>query len=500
MHAILRQLVSTLALSVVCGAVGGCSPSSALEGGGIGAVCSADAECHAGSCDASGLCTAPCGSDGDCPAPAACFTGSCAVPLQVTGLWDGVVSGKEGWAYAFHKGLKNTAAKLPYVRWNYEENVNNSTPGVVESAIDRHVKEGSTVIIGNSYDQQAIMLDKADTYPDVKFLLGGAGSAVNGKNFVSFSGEAPQAMYTAGKLAATKAKKRIAFIIDLVTPGEVRLMNAFTLGALSVNPKIIVEVAWIGFWLDFNSTPTYEYKGEKLFREELLAARLIDSGCEIVGHNSDSQRAVRYIEAKVNSGAVSNVWSIANNDSDGCRTFTSDGPTGALMGSCFGAVYENFGMQISLLVDAAHRHTLDASKELLSPMTNDPDTTGVGFLINPAAGLDNDAAQAIIASVASKDPALVFAGPYGVTGQRDKDNDGKPDAVQAVEAGELVSDEESNRMCWFVKGVVQKADPLDPHSADVDALVPDGDAAPPPDLLGPPGAPPGTRLRCHENL
>lgn len=53
---------------------------------------------------------------------------------------------------------------------------------------------------------------------------------------------------------------------------------------------------------------------------------------------------------------------------------------------------------------------------------------------------------------------------------------------------------------FVLEPMTEVAETLDPHSADVDALVPDGDVAPPPDLLGAPGAPPGTGFKCSENL
>jgi hypothetical protein len=48
-----------------------------------------------------------------------------------------------------------------------------------------------------------------------------------------------------------------------------------------------------------------------------------------------------------------------------------------------------------------------------------------------------------------------------------------------VEPGEVLSDDELRGMCWFAEGIVERADPDDPTSADLPALVPDeGDCAP----------------------
>jgi hypothetical protein len=86
-----------------------------------------------------------------------------------------------------------------------------------------------------------------------------------------------------------------------------------------------------------------------------------------------------------------------------------------------------------------------------------------------------------------------------VTGQRDVDDDGVPDARQSVAAGETIGDREWRSMCWLVDGVIEKSVPTDPASADVPAKVPDGRVPPAADLLPPPGAPPGVGLDCKKN-
>lgn len=492
--------LAPLLISLLLGAaVSGCSITiDDVTGRGVGALCSASSDCHAGAC-VDGLCTAPCAYDVDCPAPSECIQQACAVPLRVSALWEGVVANDEGWNVVHHEAMQYAATKLPYLKWDYKENVSTAVPGEIGRVVDERIHAGAQVIIGDSFGQQDDLLNAADRHPGVKFLVAG-GSTSNGRNLVSFYAYYEQAWYAAGKLAASKAKKRVGVIVDAVTPEQVREANAFALGARSVNPDLIVEVAWIGFWLDYNTQPLFEYHGEMLFREELLAARLIDSGCEVIAHNSDVQRTVRYVDRKVSSGAVSGVWTFADNNPDGCRTPTQDGLTGPAMKSCLGAAYYNFGGMYVRLLDGIHRGGWDASKYLLEPMTNVPETSPVGIEINPESGIDPDSARSILHTIAARGPQAVFAGPYAVNGQRDRDHDGKPDAVQSVAPGEVLSDDEYNRICWFVKGLVQKVDPLDPHSADVDALVPDGDVAPPPDLLGAPGAPPGAGFKCSENL
>ncbi len=421
------------------------------------------------------------------------------MPVHAAALWEGVVSGGEGWNLTHQEGMTYAAAELPWLSWVYEENVSSAEVGLIGAHVDSQIAAGAAVIVANSYNQQADLLAAADKHPDIKFLLGG-GTVSNGRNLVSFYSFFEQAWFTAGMVAALRAKKRIGMIVDLVTPDQVRAVNAFALGARSINPELVVQVEWIGFWLDYNTLPTFDYKGHKLYREELLTARMIESGCEIIAHHSDNQRAVRYVEAKTKAGEVSGVLSIAANNRSGYRALTPEGPTGEPIATCMGSAYYNFGVQQVRLLQSIHKYRFDASKLVLDAMTDDPATSPVGFELNPQVGIDDSAARLMLKQVAGAGPAAVFRGPYDTTGQRDRDNDGVADVDQHVEEGETIGDDEYSRVCWFVRGVVQKQDPLDPLSPDVEGMVPDGDAPPPPDMLGPPGAPPGVGLRCHENL
>ena len=128
----------------------------------------------------------------------------------------------------------------------------------------------------------------------------------------------------------------------------------------------------------------------------------------------------------------------------------------------------------------------------------------VGFNLNPTVGVDDSSVRTYVNDVARAGWEAVYRGPYDTTGQRDKDGDGVADPVQFVDANDRMSDAEYQRMCWFPKGIVERAAPADPSSAEIDARVPDKARARDPkyvaDVEGPPGAPPGVGLDCNENL
>jgi basic membrane lipoprotein Med (substrate-binding protein (PBP1-ABC) superfamily) len=491
------RLAAAAALALAAAADCSLAVEDEVTGTGIGTLCAANADCHAGVCDA-GLCTAPCVADSECPAPSRCFAGKCALPLHVSALWEGVVTGGEGWNSSHQDGMNDAAKSLPYLVWDYREEVVADVPGKVSAAIDEAAAAGARVVIANSYNHQDEVMERADAHPDVVFLIAG-GTVANGRNVNSYYAHLEQSLYIAGKVAALKTTtRRLGIISGLVTPEQVRDTNAFILGARSIDPAIVVEVTWIGFWNDYQTEPSYTFEGRRLFREELLAARLIASGCDVIMSQSDNQRAVRYVEALVKGGRKG-LWSIAENNRFGFREITPTGPDGPPMASALGAAYYNWGPLYVRLFEQIYRRTWDPNELLYDPVTAGPDTV-VGFELNPTVGIDDTAVKKYQLDQANSGFESVFRGPYSVTGQRDADGDGVADPVQAVAPGETLTDDEFNRMCWLAEGAIEKVDPLDPASADRPARVPDGDVEPAPDLLGPPGAEPGTFLKCSENI
>lgn len=80
-----------------------------------------------------------------------------------------------------------------------------------------------------------------------------------------------QPMYIVGIVAGrmTKANK-IGLVAPHPIPPVVQLINAFTLGARSVNPKVIVKVVWANTWSD----PLIESEATR---------GLIESGVDMIG-------------------------------------------------------------------------------------------------------------------------------------------------------------------------------------------------------------------------
>ena len=145
-----------------------------------------------------------------------------------------------------------------------------------ESALRELVDAGCNIIFGNSWGFMNFMGEMADEFPDVIFSHC-SGYMNNGKNFNNYFGRIYQARYLSGIAAGLKTESnQLGYVAAWPDNAEVAGgLNAFTLGAQSVNPDVTVHVKYINSW----GNPTLE----KQTAEALLAI-----GCDVIGQHCDS--------------------------------------------------------------------------------------------------------------------------------------------------------------------------------------------------------------------
>jgi basic membrane lipoprotein Med (substrate-binding protein (PBP1-ABC) superfamily) len=458
----------------------GCTDTSAK--GGVGAKCVSNDDCQATSCNA-GLCTKNCATDIDCPSPTQCFKSLCQYPLRVGAMYSGSPDAEtEGWTFANAQSVANAGADLGYVVGSFEGQIYGSNdPPLIAPAVKRLVEEQhADVIVATDSSEGAELKALYADYPQVKFLYyKEPGSSFYPKdgpgNVATHSSNSVPGWYLAGKIAvqATHAK-RLGIIGPALVPSAVQSINAFARGAQSEDPSVIVEVRWVGFWIDINNTGQFAYKGATYFREDLIAQQLVDAGAEVVASLGDSGRPIRLIEAKYKATAKS----IAANAQFSWR----DLQTGNPISSCLGSVYFNFTPYIEEQLDAIHKQTWQPS-DYLGLIDKDLAKTTIGFQPNSSSNIDDANVKKLALTLAGQTGLdIALKGPYETTGQLDLDNDGKYDAVQKVGDGVVLNDTQLANMCWFVKGIVEKQNLDDSTDAsaqasvmtkDVDAHVPD---------------------------
>lgn len=455
---------------------------------GIGSPCMVDTECNGPGAvclrssvapsDPTGVCSIPCNFPEECPSGTICAKQQCQQLLTTAFVTPDSSQNLEGSWFAQSSSITNAASNLSYIL--LEKQFDLIPGGILANLQD--LANRNQVLIGNTVDYGVDFVAAAKLFPDKKFLVARNGASFDypparPQNFSTYWVRREQAWYAAGKVAATIAQKRLGVISALISPETMAYVNAFTLGAHTVKPNLVVEVRHMGFWFDINDTPVYTYThingmSRKYFREEYLAALMVDSGCEVIAHLGNTQRTVRLIEKLREQGlAGSTQYSFATHNRHGYLNGVA-----APIPSCIGSIYENWTPIYSRILDQIQRGV--HSSNTLEMDIDETDDTPVGVSINPTGPGDAIAARAYVQSLArAKNPGtryVAFQGPYQTTGQRDSDGDGVPDSSQFVGAGEIVGDAELARMCWFVKGVVEKTKLNDPKSADRDALVPGG--------------------------
>jgi simple sugar transport system substrate-binding protein len=132
----------------------------------------------------------------------------------------------------------------------------------------------------------------AAKYPHVRFAhCGGLWKQGNPPNIASYFGYIDECQYLDGVVAGHMSKsKKLGFVAAKPIPQVLRNINAFTLGAQSVDPSITTHVIFTGDW----SMPVKEAEATN---------SLVDQGCDVLTCHVDGPKVV--IETAEKRGAMS---------------------------------------------------------------------------------------------------------------------------------------------------------------------------------------------------
>jgi basic membrane protein A len=172
--------------------------------------------------------------------------------------------------------------KMPNVKVSEEERVPETVD--VQKTMESMIKlDGAKIIFPTSFgyfDPHVLVMAKK--YPKVMFLhCGGLWDATkHPKNVGSYFGYIDECQYLSGIVAAHATKsEKLGFVAAKPIPQVLRNVNAFALGARSVNPKITCSVIFTGDW----SNPTKEAEATN---------SLIDKGVDVITCHVDSPKVV----------------------------------------------------------------------------------------------------------------------------------------------------------------------------------------------------------------
>ncbi len=204
-------------------------------------------------------------------------------------LYNGTIDDK-GWGQSHYEGICKSAEELN-LQIMYEENV--PFDETCMDVMKKMIKDGSEIIICNSYDYGQWMLKVAEEYPEVVFFH--ATGVEERTNVSTYFGRMYQMRYLSGIVAGLQTETDDIGYVAAFPISEVnRGINAFTLGVRSVNPKAKVHVVWSGSWTD-------DGKNTK------AAHKVIDQcGIDVISMHCDTVAPLQVAEEQ-------GIWSIGYN-------------------------------------------------------------------------------------------------------------------------------------------------------------------------------------------
>ncbi|WP_274629044.1 BMP family ABC transporter substrate-binding protein [Arvimicrobium flavum] len=184
--------------------------------------------------------------------------------------------GDFGWSYQHHQGALYAQKELggeENVELAYLESVPEGADA--ERALERFARSGCNIVFATSFGFMDALNKVAGKFPDVKFEHA-TGYKREHPNVATYNSKFHEGRYVQGVIAAKMSKAGVAgYIASFPIPEVVLGINAFMLGAQSVNPEFKLKVVWANTWFDPG-------------KEADAAKALIDQGSDIITQHTDS--------------------------------------------------------------------------------------------------------------------------------------------------------------------------------------------------------------------
>ena len=231
-----------------------------------------------------------------------------------------------GWSQAHDVGRLYVEENLDNVHTAYVETVAEGADA--EQVIRSLARKGFDTIFTTSFGYMDASEIVADEFPDVD-IIHISGFKSNGDNFGNLFGAMENMKYLAGILAGSRANQdgnpRLGYIATFPIPEELRLGNAFALGAQQTCPECTIDVRWIFTWHD----PILEKEA---------ASSLFDGGVQVVMTGADTPAPAE--------AAPEGKWGITYDYIDNCQ-----------LDSCLTSMYWNWGPVYARIVDESRAGT-----------------------------------------------------------------------------------------------------------------------------------------------
>jgi basic membrane protein A and related proteins len=181
-----------------------------------------------------------------------------------------------GYNRAMKDGLEEMKKNIPGLKLIEAENVPETAES--ERIMEGMVQQGAKLIFATSFGHQQFAFNVAKAHPDVVFEH--AGGWMQAANFGNFFGATQAAWYPMGVAAGKMTKTNtLGFVVGVPIGYAIGNVNAFEMGARSVNPNAQTRVVVTGGWSD-------------KAKEAAAANALIDQGADVVAMHVDSPATI----------------------------------------------------------------------------------------------------------------------------------------------------------------------------------------------------------------
>jgi len=203
-------------------------------------------------------------------------------PLKVAFVYLGPV-GDGGWTYQHDLGRVALEKEFgDKIKTTYVENVPETADA--ERVIRQLAVDGNQIIFTTSFGYMDPTLKVAKMFPNVKFEH--ATGYKTAKNLATYQTRFYEGAYLLGVIAGSMTKTNtLGFVGSFPIPEVIRNVDAYTMGARSVNPKIKTKVIWVDTWYDPG-------------KERQAAETLVAQGADFLAQNTDSPAIVQVAEEK----------------------------------------------------------------------------------------------------------------------------------------------------------------------------------------------------------
>ena len=193
-------------------------------------------------------------------------------PAKIAFIYVGPI-GDLGWSWEHDRGRKMLEEKFgDKIKTTYIESVPEGPDAA--RVIRQYAMQGYKAVFATSFGYMDPMVEVARDFPKVYFEH--CSGYKTAPNMSTYFGRMYQPRYLSGIVAGKMTKTNIiGYAAAFPIPEVIRGINAFTLGAQSVNPKVQVRVVWTNTWFD----PV---------KEREAAVALLDAGADIISQHQDT--------------------------------------------------------------------------------------------------------------------------------------------------------------------------------------------------------------------